>query len=168
MKAEKFVLVNGIVRNNALKKISCAPLDGSFTLTISSTGDKSSRQRGLQWLWYRDVVLSGVGGNDEADSTRLHLVSKYRWCLPILVRDDDQFAELWLDYFNKWRNPNKEAHKDRFEWFVDNHVSTERLNQSQMAEYLTAFKDHYCIELGVNLTDPAAKGWEDLLKRDEI
>ena len=37
----------------------------------------------------------------------------------------------------------------------------------ELAEYLNKFKDHYGLELGVNLSDPDEFGWRNLLKTGE-
>ena len=152
MKNKPTYLVNEAARRKVINQLLDEPIDGTRKVTITNVGTKSSKQRGLQWIWYADVVKSGVGGRDEASEKRLHLVSKYRWCLPIQIRDDNMFADLWLEYYQRHcKKTNASAY---FEWFVDKHVSTEALDNSQMAEYLTKFRDHYALELGVNLSDP--------------
>lgn len=149
-------------RKAALRAVSQSPVDGSLKVTISGAKGKSARQRGLQWLWYGDVVKAGIGGHDESHKDLLHRASKARWALPLLIRDDDHFADMYLMFHEKWSTHN---HWDvKFRWFVENHVSTEKLNQAQMAEFLTAFRDWYGFELGVNLTDPEERGWKNLLE----
>ena len=162
MKSKPIFLVDDRALQAARVALRDAPLDGTVKVTFSAAKDKSARQRGLQWMWYEDVVKSGVGGTDEADQNRLHLVSKYRWCLPIQIRDDDHMASLWLDFYQK-HSDDAEA----LEWFVDHHVSTEALDRSQMAEYLTKFQEHYAWDpYNVNLRDPAEFGWRNLLKQE--
>ena len=75
-------LVNEAAKRSAINLVMDQPIDGTQKITVSGAGTKSARQRGLQWMWYTDVVKSGLGGTDEADEKRLHLVSKFRWCLP--------------------------------------------------------------------------------------
>ena len=72
------------------------------------------------------------------------------------------FADLWLNYHE--RHIGAGGKNYQIMWFVDNHVSTEALDQKQMAEYLTNFKNHYGHDIGVNLTDPDARGWGNLLE----
>jgi len=161
-------LVDEKARKEAMSQLMDLPADGSMKVVYSGAKDKSARQRGLQWLWYSDVIKSGVGGHNEESEDRLHLASKYRWALPILVRDDDYFAALWLNYFEANEHDPK-----KLEWFVASHVSTEALNQAQMAEYLTNFQNHYAHDLGVNLSDPDERGWRNLLdgpktEREEV
>lgn len=155
-------LVDERARNLVAKQLSLEPADGTRKVTFSNAKDKSARQRGLQWIWYGDVVKSGLGGESEADKNELHLASKARWCLPIEIRDDDNFAEIYLDFHRRWHmQPEWE---EKFRWFCDKVVSTEDLDQSQMAEYLTEFKNHYGYEIGVELTDPDNMGWKNLLE----
>lgn len=155
-------LVDDRAKRKALKQLEAEPVDGTRKVTFSGAKDKSTRQRGLQWIWYGDVTKSGIGGADEATENLVHRKSKAVWCLPILIRDDDNFADLWLQFYRRWQNTSEWEAK--FEWFIDHHVSTEKLNQAQMAEYLTKFRDHYGFDLGVELTDPDERGWKNLLE----
>ena len=152
MKAEKYTLVSESVRGNTLARISEIPCDGKTTVSIGSSGSKSARQRGLQWRWYTDVAKAGIGGKHEDDKNGVHLVSKYRWALPILIRDDANFADL----YNSWATKYK-GDEFRMLWFIQTQVSTEDFNVSQMAEYLTNFQHHY-LSHGVNLTNPDEQG----------
>lgn len=148
MKAETFYLRS----LEDIKKVSSRLLDiipnGKIKVVFSNAGSKSSKQRGLQWTWYNDVAKAGIGGAREDTDNGVHLVSKYRWALPILQRDDNDFSDLYDLWFNKYEND-----PERLEWFVDTQVSTEGFSTSQMAEYLTNFQQHY-LKHGVNLTDP--------------
>ena len=158
MKAERYALVNGQVRKNVMNRLVDLPSDGTIEVVIQKVGTKSARQRGLQHIWYDDVVKSGLGGEYESGKDILDLACKYRWALPILVRDDTFFAEMYLAYSNAWKQD-----PERMKWWVKQNVHTEALSQNQMAEYLTLFKDHY-VEMGVNLTDPEQRGWDNLLE----
>ena len=124
-------------------------------MTISNEGTKSAKQRGLQWIWYEDIVKAGIGGKHESDKNGVHLVCKYWFAVPILQRDDDFFAALYAG----WRT-NHKGDEAAILWFVDNHVSTEDLTVSQMAEYLTEIERHY-LDKGVNLTSPQFRGLLD-------
>ena len=157
MKATKYYLINAQVKQNIIQHLNDLPLDGSVTVTISPTGSKSAKQRGLQHIWYNDVINSGLGGEYESDKESLDLYAKWRWCLDILCRDEN-FADMFLDYHAKHKDS-----KSKMRWFITNHVHTEDLSNNEMAEFLTEFQRHYS-ELGVNLTDPAAQGLEKLLR----
>ena len=123
-------------------------LDGRTKLTLSDAGDKSARQRGLQWIWNGEVAAAGIGGKHEDTKNGVHLVSKYRWAVPIFVRDDIYFNDLysvWIQLYGK--------DADRMLWYVDSQVHTENFNTSQMAEFLTEFQRYY-LDKGVTLTNP--------------
>ena len=147
MKAEKFILHTEFIRENCIARINRIELDGKTMVTISNAGNKSSRQRGLQWRWYTDVAQAGIGGKHEDTKEGVHLVSKYRWAIPILIRDDPFFAEIYHAWFMRWDKDD-----ERKMWFVDHMVHTEDFNTSQMAEFLTEFQQYYGPH--VNLTDP--------------
>lgn len=154
-------LVDERARQAVRRQLEAEPVNGTRKVTFSGAKDKSSRQRGLQWIWYNDVVKSGLGGVDESDTKNLHRKAKALWCLPLQISGDDNFAEIYLDFHRRWHT--QPEWEEKFDWFIDNVVSTEKLNQAQMAEYLTAFKDYYGHEVGVNLTDPDEYGWRNLL-----
>ena len=151
MKAEKFILHTEFIRANVIAKISCVECDGKTMVVISGAKSKSVKQRGLQWLWYTNVAESGIGGKYEDTKKGVHLVSKYRWAIPILVRDDPNFCDLYHAWFELHANDD-----ERKIWFVEEHVHTEKFTTSQMAEFLTDFQRYY-LDKGVNLADPQDK-----------
>ncbi len=157
MKAESYALVNGQVRKNVVSRLMDLPVDGTVQVTFTGVGTKSARQRGLQHIWYNDIVASGIGDHYDSDKELLDLKCKYKFGLPILIRDDDMMAELYLAYAKKFKQDS-----ERMMWFVKTHVHTEQFSMSQMAEFLTRIQEEY-VQLGVNLTDPDARGWGNLL-----
>ncbi len=163
MKAKKWILINEAVKKAFLVDLYTKPLDGSITVTVSPTGSKSARQRGLQHIWYNDIVMSGLGGVYEANEDILDVYCKYKWGIRILtteqtgVNDDDYLTDSFLTYS---KANGKDAKK--MMWWTSQNIHTEDMSQSQMAQFLTAMKDHYDM-MGVNLTDPDARGWEGLL-----
>lgn len=155
MKAEIIYLTS----LEALKKASSRLLgiipDGKIKITFSDAGTKSVKQRGLQWVWYEDKAKSGRGGRLGDTKENCHLEAKYRFAVPILLRDDSHFAALYLVYCNKY-----EGDQEMMLYFVDQHVSTEKFTVSQMAEFLTEFKNN-CIRDGIELTEPEFRGLLD-------
>jgi hypothetical protein len=164
MRAKKFILINEAVKKTFLLELYTKPLDGSVTVTMSPTGSKSARQRGLQHIWYNDIVMSGLGGEHEANEDIIDVFCKYKWGIRILtseqtgVNDDDYLTDAYLAYHEKnGKDPGKMM------WWVAQNIHTEDMSQSQMAQFLTKIKEHYD-EMGVNLTDPDARGWEGLME----
>jgi hypothetical protein len=130
--------------------------NGKIKVTFSDAGTKSAKQRGLQWDWYTDKSKSGRGGRLGDTKENCHLEAKYRFAVPILLRDDENFADLYILYCNKY-----EGNQKMMLYFVDQHVSTEKFSVSQMAEYLTEFKND-CIRSGIELRDPEHRGLLDI------
>ena len=161
MKAQRYALVNGEVRKNVINDLMDRPIDGTVQVVISGVATKSARQRGLQHIWYGDVVKSGLGGEHESGEDLLDLACKYKWCLPLLIIGDGNFAEVYNGYSKKYKE-----NSDKMLWFVKQFVHTEHLSNNQMASYLTSFRDYYDL-MGVNLTDPDEKGWANLLEQVE-
>jgi hypothetical protein len=151
MKAETYHLINDNILNNAIMRMKELECNGKFKLVISNAGDKSARQRGLDWMWSTDIAKSGMGGEFEDTKENVHRVCKYRWAIPILIRDDPFFAELYALYIQLYKN-----NPDKMLWFVDSRVHTEELNVSQMSEYLTE-KQRYYLDNGFPLRDPQDK-----------
>ena len=134
-------------KTEAITIIQAIEPNGKLKVTIGPSGNKSAKQRGLQWKWFTEVSQAGIGGKHEDTKEGVALVAKWRWAIPILIRDDEFFADLFVAYRDKWGND--EAH---MRYFVDVYVHTEQFNTSQMAEFLTEFQNHYSPI--VNLTDP--------------
>jgi hypothetical protein len=161
MKAKTYVIVNKKLQQAALVDLLDRPMDGSIQVVISGVANKSARQRGLQHIWYGDVVKSGLGGEHESAEDLLDWACKYKWCLPLMIIGDGNFAEVYNGYSKKYRSD-----PEKMKWFVKMFVHTEYLSNNEMATYLTKFRDYYD-ELGVNLTDPDEKGWANLLDQAE-
>ncbi len=169
MKARKYCIINAQVRNTFLRDFHSLPSDGSTSVVISATGSKSARQRGLQHIWYDDIVMSGLGGEHESTPEKLDLYCKYRWGISILVSVeigpnlDGHLGDCFMEY--------SRAHKsspEKMIWWTMQNIHTEDMDNNQMAQFLTKIQDYYGHEVGVNLTDPAQRGWDSLLKVAEV
>lgn len=148
MRSESFILINDNIRNKAIQRVLEIICDGKTKLTISDAGSTSTRQNALEWLWNTEIANSGIGGEYEDTKEGVHLISKYRWVIPVLIRDDDFFADLYSAYISKYGTDPQ-----RMKWFVDTQVHTMQLSKSQMAEVLTG-KQRYYLDKGVSLTNP--------------
>lgn len=146
MKSESYILTNEAVKVNACLHIKSIPADGKIKVTISNAGDRSTRQNSLLWLWNTEVASSGKGSYDEKEA--VHRAAKQRWVIPILIRDDETFAELYKIWAQLYKGD-----VDRINWFVDNQVSTATLSTHQMGELLTQYQRFY-VGHGVELTNP--------------
>lgn len=130
------------------------PMDGSNTVIFKKTDDSpTARQRRLQWKWYTEVSLSGLGQDD--DKMEVHIRAKMMFAHPILMRDDEVYPVLYQAF--------KETVKTSVNYalyikdFANQYISTERLTKKQRAEYLTEFQK-YWTRKGVELTDPILQG----------
>lgn len=155
MKAKTFSLASLNSMKAAKAYLDGVIPNGKIKVTFSDAGTKSVKQRGLQWRWYEDKARSGRGGRLGDTKENCHLEAKYRFAVPILLRDDSHFAALYLVYCIKYDEDQK-----MMLYFIDQHVSTEKFTVSQMAEFLTEFKND-CIRSGIDLTEPEFKGLLD-------
>lgn len=149
MKAETFHLINDNILNNAIMRLRELPADGKLKLVISNAGDRSVRQNALYWIWNTFVANSGMGSYDEKET--VHLAAKKRWAIPILRRDDENFAALYAAWKNLYGND-----EERMDWFADKQVSTAIFTTHQMAEYLTDYQRFYSGN-GISLPLPEDK-----------
>lgn len=129
--------------------------DGKIKVVFSDAGSKSAKQRGLQYMGYEDKARSGKGGRLGDTKENCHLEAKYRFAVPIFIRDDPFFADLYAG----WRKRCElfEDEQKRILFFIDQHVSTEKFTTSQMAEFLNDFRND-CIRKGIELREPEFRG----------
>jgi len=146
VKAENFILVNEAVKLNACLRIKNIVADGKIMVTIHNAGDRSVKQNSYLWVCHTFVANSGKGSHDTKEA--VHRYVKKRWVIPILVRDDPIFAELYKIWKQLYGSDI-----DRINWFVDNQVSTSVISTHQMAEVLTDYTRYYA-EHEMPLPDP--------------
>ena len=158
MKAKNYYLVSQKVVNEVAEKLLEIPLDGKTKVTFSDAGTKSAKQRGLQWMGYEDKARSGKGGRLGDTKENCHLEAKYRFAVPIFLRDDPFFGDLYTGWCNKCEL--LEDKEERMLFFIDHHVSTEKFTTSQMAEFLTEFRKD-CVRKGIELREPEFRGLLD-------
>lgn len=156
---QAFTISSEQIKANCISFISGINPDGRLKVTISGSATKSARQRGLQWVWYKDVVNSGFGGRHEEDENSLDLFAKWMWVRPILIREDSMFSEI-IGYFLD----NHAYDPDSIKLFTRDWIHTEKLTVSQMAEFLTSFQQYY-LSRGVNLSEPEDRKLLEFEKR---
>ena len=132
--------------------------DGKIKVVFSDAGSKSAKQRGLQWMGYEDKARSGKGGRLGDTKENCHLEAKYRFAVPIFLRDDPFFADLYSGWCEICEVA--EDKQRRILYFIDQHVSTEKFTTSQMAEFLTEFRND-CQRKGIELREPEFRGLLD-------
>ena len=89
MKAKTFFLTSLDAMRSANDYLLQVILDGKVKVTFSDAGTKSAKQRGLQWMGYDDKVKAGIGGRLCDTKENVHLEAKYRFAVPIFIRDDN-------------------------------------------------------------------------------
>lgn len=89
-----------------------------------SSKSRSSRQNSLYWKW-----VTIIGDNAGYTKDEMHNQIKRDYLINILIRDDSDFAELWV-------NLTKIDDNILTNGVVDL-ISTARLTTKQFAEYLT-------------------------------
>ena len=154
---QRFILSDAESVKACYNALFQAPADGSVAVTIAPAGGKRQAQRGLQWMRYQDISRAGVGRDDFASPEGVHLWCKWQWCRPILIADDPFLADL-LTGFREAHKNDDDAGAAALRWFTDHHISTEKLNVSQMSEYLSGIAGYFGPM--VSLTNPNDYGLE--------
>jgi hypothetical protein len=145
MNAIKIYLNNQAAVHRAQQAIADVGVDASACVRITRGHTKSAQARGLQWMWNKEVAISGIGSADTAED--VHLASKWRWAVPILKRIDPVFPDVWAGILAQYGKEPKVM-----KWVVGNLVSTEGPG-FPIGEYLTEFERHWRAA-GVGLTIP--------------
>jgi len=145
MKSEVHFLSSSYLKAMLIKRIDEIDVSGKIKVSISEQTNKSTRCRGLQYLWATEVANSGLGSFDTKED--VHRAAKWKWAVPILIRDNEHFAFIWPE-LKKAVGPDSEKMK----YIIDEFVSTES-DGFAIGEYLTDFERYYR-DHGVPLTIP--------------
>lgn len=145
MKPETIWLGSQGAKQRAIKRINEQEINGAVSVRLVDTKSKSIRCRGLQWMWNTEVADSGLGRYDT--KIDVHRAAKWKWAVPILLRDDQDFCDLWPELLRLY-----ESDADKMKYIVDHFVSTEGAGFA-IGEYLTDFQ-RYWSSKGVALTIP--------------
>ena len=145
MKPEIIWIGSQGAKQRAIKRINEIEINGSISVKIADSRNKSSQARGLQWMWSTEVAESGIGQYDT--KIGVHRAAKWKWAVPILIRDDEDFCDLWPELLRIY---GKDSNKMKY--IVDHFVSTEGEGFA-IGEYLTDF-ERFWRGHGVALTIP--------------
>lgn len=138
MKTTTLILTNPRVVQLACDKLRNLELREGWEVTIKlHKKSKSAAQRGLQWMWY--TVFSGYTGQTKEE---VHEEMKRRFCVPILIRDDEDYAAM----IGAAKVLPEHARRE-----IVRMTSTERLDTAQMTEYLNDFEQ---LAIGLNFPLP--------------
>jgi hypothetical protein len=125
-------------------------IDGSFTVETKKTAmDSTAKQRRLQWMWYHEISISGLGQDDNKDD--VHIRMKWKFARPILLRDDEMFGIVYGAFIKTVEG--SELYGKYCKVFSEQYISTESMTRTQRAEYLTEVQGYWIMK-GVELTIP--------------
>lgn len=134
-------------------------LDRDYNKTEILTGSKSriqDAQRRLYWAWMTDMSktqVESMGGRTKDD---WHWEMKNNFLIPIFVRDDSEFAEMYSTYveiYNYYRFNDKKSAIINKKFLGD--LSITDATKDQATEYLKDIES-FCWEKGIQLrTDMA-------------
>ena len=137
-----YIITGRTAKLTVVDEVDLLPEDGSMMVKIVSTTKKrSDAQNKLMWLWNTQV---GKEYGDTKDG--IHLDCKERFAVPILIRDDEAFADVWGEVENL-RSPDIKRK------FIDKCVSTSNFSTKQFTEYLKEY-EHYWEANNIQLPHP--------------
>jgi len=138
---EYFHLSSDAIADRAAEVIQNLPHDGSLDVFIKEyKSDRSLKQHRLRWLW-----MTVYGGEHGITKDRSNKEWKYRFVLPILIRDDENGAlKSLLD--------RAKGHPIVMEKFIDL-IRASDMDMGQYSEALTEF-DRWAGSHGIILPHP--------------
>ncbi len=152
--AEQYILNSVQVRENLLVNIAERPLDNTWKVTIDKVGGKKPRQRGLQHIWYKDVVKSGLGGIDEESVINVDAKAKRDIAVPLMKRYPEKYESFLYTLDLIEQRPITDYPSPEFmRNYYHKHCHTEWFNSDEMAEFLTLFCV-WALSHGIELSDP--------------
>jgi len=129
--------------------VAALPVDPVHEVVIKEKGKSRTRdQDGLYFTWCGIIGAELGYSKDEA-----HEEMKRLFLVPILVRDDAEYAEMWRDVEQVW----DDCRKDRLRRWVARETSITRLKVKQMAELMTEV-NRFAIGMAIYLPHPEDVG----------
>lgn len=143
-------------RTLAIRFLRSHPLP--FTLSVTKKGKRSVEQNRLQRLWVKEAEdqLHDMRAEDYRGYCKLH------FGVPILRNEDEEFRQIYDEVI---RPLPYEAKLKCMMVPIDLPV-TSQMNTGQNHRYLNDMYD-YLTSLGVVLTEPKDKWWDEVLKQKE-
>lgn len=138
--SEHFHLTTVEVADRACEVINGLPHDGSIDVVVSDhRHDRSLKQNRLMWVWH-----SAFGSHHGVDKAEAHAQFKWRFCRPILIRDDEAGTlKLLFDRADT---------ADLARRFIDL-ISTRDMTMPQLSEALTEY-DRWAGYHGIRFPHP--------------
>lgn len=162
MKKVEYLLLGGddcnrkIVVKDLLADVMFLSFEKGYNVTIEEDeGYNRVAKNGLNKLWCQEIATSGKGRSQHADS--INNDCKYMFALPIKLRDDVYFSDLWVAYKKEYSGA--EDWSKRAYYFISECIRVGDMNDSQFSEYLSLMRKHWEGK-GVELTKPKDKGVE--------
>lgn len=145
----RLILHNAAIAARAKAIIDALPHDTVHEVIIRPHKSKRSLdQNALLWQWLT-IIGSDLGYTKE----EAHEEYKRRFLVPILIRDDAEYAAMWRTIEEVGQQPGMEKDSKCLAIQVTALTSTTRLNTKQMTEYLTDI-DRHAAGLGIYLPHP--------------
>jgi len=128
--------------------LSNIPIDGNTVVQIKSTKTSSlAKQRSLTWRWMKEIKRSGMEG--DRDKEEIYTRMKWRFALPIMLRDSDIFRIVYNSFIKSIEGSLE--YKKYCKLFTESYISTDKMNKEQREEYLNNVKS-YWKEKGLSLS----------------
>lgn len=132
--------INETLAMKAIYLIEQMPQDETYTIDIRKfKKDRSAAQRRLQHVWYNHIHLAQ---DKQETKKQVERFCKYTFGVPILIRDNDDFAKRWFEMSKYMEYESQIASMEFLE-------VTRHFKVGQNTEYLESMKSFYA-----DLDDP--------------
>lgn len=148
----RLILHNAAIRARAQAIIAALPQEPVHEVVIRPhKGKRSLDQNALLWQWLT-IIGSELGYTKE----EAHEEYKRRFLVPILIRDDTEYAAMW-GAVESVKASGMEKEAAQLEGDIVRLTSTTRLNTRQFTEFLTDI-DRHAAGLDIYLPRPEDQG----------
>lgn len=150
--------------------IDQAPSDGSITVEVKKTPSSATyKQQKLWFKWCGEVARSGLGQDDITND--VHIRMKWKIVRPILLEENEVFGIIYDAFMETVEG--SVLKREYCREFADKYIHTNDLSRKGRIRSLDEFFRYWCLQHGVNLSDPNLQGvdlnkWKHLPNRSRL
>lgn len=148
---KKIIIRNEKLKERAIEVIRRLPIDPVHEIVIKGFKEiRSLSQNALYWKW-----LSIIGLDLGMTKDELHLEYKSQFCLPIMIREKDDYPEIStiIESIQAVRDKGENDIAESLYRQVIGLLTTTKLKTKHMSEYMTDIKNS-ASSLGISLPRP--------------
>jgi hypothetical protein len=140
-------------------------LDGKSQVEFKKVPtDATYKQQKLWMMWCGEVADSGLGSHCVQND--VHIGAKWQFVRLILLEENEMFAKIYNLFMETIKNDG--LYSEHCKTFADEWIRTNTLTRAGRIKSLDEFWKYWCVEHGINLTDPKSQGCDfDKMSRNK-